>query len=134
MQGGDRRMTEADARSAPRDSLFMLADLRVEQSAEARRVRVRNLSDAGMMGEGQIRIQRGNRVAVELRSVGTVYGTVAWVQDDRFGVAFDHDIDSQKARRPLQVPDDPVAAIVGRSWLHRASMEPPPPEGPVRKI
>ena len=125
-------MTGVETRSVARDSLFLLADIRVEQIAEAHRVRVRNLSDGGMMGEGQLRVQRGHRVTVELRNIDTVGGTVAWVQDNRFGVAFDEEIDSQKARRPLQTAEDPAAAIVKPSWAHRA---PPPPEpGRLRKI
>lgn len=126
-------MTGVETRSVARDSLFLLADIRVEQNAEAARVRVRNLSDGGMMGEGQLRVQRGNRVVVELRNIGTVNGTVAWVQDNRFGVAFDEEIDSQRARRPLQASDEtPGAAVLERSWVHRA---PPPPEPTIlRKI
>lgn len=125
-------MTGVETRSVARDSLFLLADIRVEQGAEVHRVRVRNLSDGGMMGEGTLRVQRGNRLTVELRNIGTVGGTVAWVQDNRFGVAFDEEVDSQKARRPLQTAENPAAAIVKASWAHRA---PPPPEpGKLRKI
>lgn len=125
-------MTGVETRSVARDSLFLLADIRVEQSAEIHRVRVRNLSDGGMMGEGNLRVQRGHRVAVELRNIGAVNGTVAWVQDNRFGVAFDEEIESQKARRPLQTEEGPAAAIVKPSWAHRA---PPPPEpSTLRKI
>jgi len=127
-----RTMTGVETRSVARDSLFLLADIRVEQSADAYRVRVRNLSDGGMMGEGQLRVQRGHRLTIELRNVGTVLGTVAWVQDNRFGVAFDEEIDSQKARRPLQGEEDPAAAVVKASWAHRAP--PPPHPATLRKI
>ena len=125
-------MTGVETRSVARDSLFLLADIRIEQGDEAHRVRVRNLSDGGMMGEGNLRVQRGHRVTVELRSVGTVAGTVAWVQDNRFGVAFDEEIDSQKARRPLQSDENPAATIVKASWAHRAP--PPPPPSTLRKV
>ena len=118
-------MTGVETRSVARDSLFLLADIRIEQGAETHRVRVRNLSDGGMMGEGHLRVQRGHRLTIELRNIGAVGGTVAWVQDDRFGIAFDEEIDSQQARRPLQGPEDPAAGIVKASWTHRA---PPPPE------
>lgn len=125
-------MTGVETRSVARDSLFLLADIRLEQSAEIHRVRVRNLSDGGMMGEGHLRVQRGHRVSVELRSIGSVGGTVAWVQDSRFGVAFDEEIDSQRARRPLQTEEGPDAAVVQPSWAHRA---PPPPQATrLRKI
>jgi len=125
-------MTGVETRSVARDSLFLLADIRVEQNAEAYRVRVRNLSDGGMMGEGQLRVQRGHRVSVELRNIGAVGGTVAWVQDNRFGVAFDEEIDSQKARRPLQGGDDQASSASAPSWAHRAP--PPPQPSTLRKI
>lgn len=125
-------MTGVETRSVARDSLFLLADIRVEQNAEVHRVRVRNLSDGGMMGEGNMRVQRGHRLAIDLRNVGTVAGTVAWVQDNRFGIAFDEEIDSQLARRPLQATEDVPAAMVERSWTHRA----PSPSAPtlLRKL
>lgn len=125
-------MTGVETRSVARDSLFLLADISVEQNAEIYRVRVRNLSDGGMMGEGHLRVQRGHRVSVELRNIGAVGGTVAWVQDNRFGVAFDEEIDSQKARRPLQTPEDPATGIVKASWAHRAPRPPEPSQ--LRKI
>ncbi|WP_026091985.1 PilZ domain-containing protein [Porphyrobacter sp. AAP82] len=125
-------MTGVETRSVARDSLFLLADIRVEQNAEAYRVRVSNLSDGGMMGEGQLRVQRGHRVSVELRNIGAVGGTVAWVQDNRFGVAFDEEIDSQKARRPLQGGEDPASPGTAPSWAHRAPRPPEPTT--LRKI
>lgn len=125
-------MTGVETRSVTRDSLFLLADIRVEHGAEAHRVRVRNLSDGGMMGEGQLRVQRGHRVSIELRHIGAVAGTVAWVQDNRFGVAFDEEIDSQRARRPAQGVEDHVAIVAQPSWAHRAP--PPPAPGKLRKI
>jgi hypothetical protein len=125
-------MSGVETRSVARDSLFLLADIRVEHSSQTQRVRVRNLSDGGMMGEGQLRVQRGHRLSVDLRNIGTVGGTVAWVQDNRFGIAFDEEVDSQKARHPLQESEDPAAAIVKASWVHRAPAPPDPSQ--LRKI
>lgn len=125
-------MTGVETRSVARDSLFLLADIRVEQSSDTYRVRVRNLSDGGMMGEGQMRVQRGHRLTIELRNIGAVKGTVAWIQDNRFGIAFDEEIDSQQARRPLQAPEDPAAVAAQPSWAHRAP--PPPQPSKLRKI
>jgi hypothetical protein len=125
-------MTGVETRSVARDSLFLLAEIRIEQTAEIHRVRVRNLSDGGMMGEGNLRVQRGHRLTIDLRNIGSINGTVAWVQDNRFGIAFDEEIDSQKARRPLQNGDDAPIGIVEASWAHRA---PPPPEpAKLRKL
>lgn len=125
-------MTGVETRSVARDSLFLLADIRVEQGAEAHRVRVRNLSDGGMMGEGNLRVKRGHRLTIELRNIGVVSGTVAWVQDNRFGISFDEEVDSQHARRPLQHGDDAPIGIVQQSWAHRAPNPPEPAK--LRKI
>lgn len=125
-------MTGVETRSVARDSLFLLADIRVEMNSELHRVRVRNLSDGGMMGEGLLRVQRGHRLMIELRNIGAVSGTVAWVQDNRFGIAFDEEIDSQLARRPIQTEEHPAAAIVKASWAHRAPAPPEPTT--LRKI
>jgi hypothetical protein len=125
-------MTGVETRSVARDSLFLLADIRIEQGADAHRVRVRNLSDGGMMAEGNLKVKRGHRVDVALRNIGSVAGSVAWVQDNRFGIAFDEEIDSQLARRPLQADEHAPATMIKASWAHRA---PPPPEpGKLRKL
>lgn len=125
-------MTGVETRSVARDSLFLLADIRIEQGADAHRVRVRNLSDGGMMAEGNLKVKRGHRVDVALRNIGSVAGSVAWVQDNRFGIAFDEEIDSQQARRPLQADEHAPATMLKPSWTHRA---PPPPEpGKLRKL
>jgi hypothetical protein len=121
-------MTGVETRSLARDSLFLMADIRIEQSAAVHRVRVRNLSDGGMMAEAPVKVQRGHRVEVELRNIGMVVGSVAWVQDNRFGIAFDEEIDSQQARRPLQ-------AETSHLMPSRSHRPPPPPEpGKLRKI
>lgn len=126
-------MTGVETRSVSRDSLFLLANVRVEQKGEQSRVRVRNLSDGGMMGEGAMQITRGNRVEIELRNIGTVMGTVAWVQDQRFGVAFDEEINSAAARAPSGTSGQDAAYTPQVSSAHRA---PPPPtsSGDLRKI
>jgi hypothetical protein len=125
-------MTGVETRSDSRNSLFLLASIRVEQEEDVHRVRVRNLSDGGMMGEGTMRVQRGNRLRIELRNIDEVEGTVAWVQDDRFGIAFDEEIDSQLARRPSENGGETDPATLERSWQHRAP-EPPRPEN-LRKV
>lgn len=123
-------MTGLETRSVSRDSLFLLADISIEKQSETHRVRVRNLSDGGMMGEGPLRVQRGNRLEVKLRNIGVVHGSVAWVQDDRFGIAFDEEIDSTKAKQPAAQSEN--LATSGLSIAHKA---PKPPEaGNFRKL
>jgi len=119
-------MTGVETRSVSRDSLFLLASVQVEQQSEAHRVRVRNLSDGGMMAEGNLFVKRGNRLEIELRNIGKVPGSVAWVQDNRFGIAFDTEIDSQRARQ--QSAPDQTSQIIKPtgSWAHRAPATPDP--------
>ncbi len=95
-------MTEGeDHRQLARDSLFLLADLRIEDDATDYRVKVRNLSAGGMMAEGGPKVQRGRLVDVHIRNIGWIKGSIAWVQADRFGIAFAEDIDPLLARAPV---------------------------------
>ena len=94
-------MDEPENRHIARDSLFVMADLRLEGSDEEHRIKVRNLSAGGMMGEGTVRVVRGAVIQVNIRNIGWVEGSIAWVQESRFGIAFREDIDPKVARAPL---------------------------------
>lgn len=94
-------MDGTENRQIPRDSLFVMADLRVDGVDGEHRIKVRNLSPGGMMGEGPVRVSRGDSVEVNIRNIGWVTGSVAWVQDDRFGVALHDEIDPKVARAPV---------------------------------
>lgn len=98
-------MNGSENRQIARDSLFVMADLRLPDSKTEHRIKVRNLSAGGMMGEGALRVARGDQVEVNIRNIGWVEGLVAWVQDDRFGVAFQEEIDPKVARAPLTPTD-----------------------------
>ena len=94
-------MDPVETRQVNRESLLLLANLRVDGQAATHRVRVRNLSAGGMMAESDAAVARGSRVSVELRNVGWVEGSVAWRQGDRFGIAFVDGIDAAKVREPV---------------------------------
>jgi len=94
-------MSDGENRQITRDSLFVLADLRVDGDKTEHRVKVRNLSAGGMMAEGPARVLRGMPVRINLRNIGWVEGTVAWVQESRFGIAFRDEIDPKVARAPV---------------------------------
>lgn len=53
------------------------------------------------MGEGPVRVARGALIEINIRNIGWVEGSVAWVQDSRFGVAFREEIDPKLARAPI---------------------------------
>lgn len=91
-------MDGSESRQVARDSLFLIADLRLEGALADHRIKVRNLSEGGMMGEGDVRVARGVVVEVNLRNIGWVRGSVAWVHETRFGVAFAEPIDPHLAR------------------------------------
>lgn len=92
-------MTGIETRHSDRESLFMFADVELDRAAGARRIRVRNLSEAGMMGEGNLPVQRGARLDITFRGMQSIVGHVAWVEGERFGIAFDRDFDIAHAKR-----------------------------------
>ena len=97
----DEIMDDCENRQITRDSLFLLADVRLDGVDGDHRAKVRNLSAGGMMGEGAVYVRRGTALKVQIRNIGWVEGTVAWVQSNRFGVAFADEIDPKLARAPL---------------------------------
>ncbi|MFM2301706.1 MAG: hypothetical protein RLZZ84_1442 [Pseudomonadota bacterium] len=90
-------MGNDDNRKIARDSLFVMAELRVDGIEGDHRVRIRNLSPGGLMAEGNVQVWRGHGIWVNLPKLGWIEGAVAWVQDNRFGVAFRDQIDSRVA-------------------------------------
>lgn len=88
-------------RGKNRDSLFLTATLRLVEEAGEAEVRVRNLSEGGMMAETSMRATQGAALEINLRNVGWVTGRVAWLAEGRIGVAFDHNIDPVAVRKPV---------------------------------
>ena len=125
-----RPMKDVETRQVNRDSLFLLAQLRVDGQDEVYRVKVRNLSAGGMMAEGSVPVMRGQSVSVELRNIGWVPGSVAWKQDERFGIAFLDEIDPKLARAPLTASAPPP----GVSPVHRFVNPMPVDAEKLRKI
>ncbi|MBC2670033.1 PilZ domain-containing protein [Novosphingobium piscinae] len=123
-------MGDGDNRHISRDSLFILAELRLGDHGSEYRVKVRNLSSGGMMAEGDVPVTRSDAISVNLRKVGWIDGSVAWVEGNRFGVAFAREIDVAQARMPMQVQPDPQEPF--RRRLMAAT--PTVPAGPLRKV
>ncbi|MDI1295241.1 MAG: PilZ domain-containing protein [bacterium] len=89
------------ARSAPRDSLFLLTSFHTLDGVPLGKARVRNLSATGLMADCERAVPVATRVVFDLRGVGQVTGTVAWARDDKVGLSFDEQIDPQLARKPV---------------------------------
>lgn len=107
-------MDSSDNRQLARDSLFVMADLCIEGIPGEHRIKVRNLSSGGMMGEATVRVARGTKVRVNLRNIGWIRGAVAWVQENRFGVAFDEEIEPRDARAPVTATATEVPKFVNQ--------------------
>jgi hypothetical protein len=99
-------MSDSDHRQIGRDSLFVLAELRIDGVEGEQRIRVRNLSSGGLMADGAARIQRGQMVWVNLRHLGWTEGAVAWIQENRCGIAFREEIDPRLVRAPVSDGSD----------------------------
>lgn len=96
----------------------MMADLRLDGADETHRVKIRNLSSGGMMAEADLKVVRGCRLEIELRNVGKVDGTVAWVQDNRFGISFASEIDPKRVRAPVGSQDAAAPRYVRPPIVH----------------
>lgn len=126
-------MSQVETRQIDRDSLFLMARVKVEGDTAGveHRVKVRNLSPGGMMAEGAVRVARGARVQVELRNIGWIEGEVAWKQDNRFGIAFAEEIDPQRAR--AQPSADVIEPDTSR-YIHPPRHGQAPGSSRLRKI
>ncbi len=120
-------MSTTDHRQILRDSLFVLADMRIDGETELHRVKMRNLSAGGMMAEATIKAVRGMTVWTNIRNIGWVEGSVAWIQDTRFGIAFSEEIDPKIARSPVTIGE-------GTPRFVKTPLPLGDHEAPVRKI
>jgi hypothetical protein len=91
------------------------------------KVKIRNLSAGGLMADAPLKVQRGQLVSIELRNIGWVEGSIAWVQDNRFGVAFHEEIDPKVARAPVTQGESTARFV-------RPPIDFGIPQGKLRKI
>ncbi|MEZ5681292.1 MAG: PilZ domain-containing protein [Erythrobacter sp.] len=122
-------MSSLETRNVVRDSLFLFADLAFDGRTEVVRAKVRNLSAGGMMAETSAAASRGDRVTVGLRNVGEVKGTVAWIQGNRFGIAFEHEIDpivvrAANASAASEAPRHTRPIATGRAYSNEHGIRP----------
>jgi len=88
-------------RTRGRDSLLLIAHLQLGDEHGVREVRVRNLSEGGLMLELDKVVEVGTPVRLDLRGIGETIGKVAWCTEGRMGIALDSPIDPKKARKPV---------------------------------
>jgi hypothetical protein len=118
---GDIGRDASDDTAAPtkrargRDSLFLVAQLRLPGDTQSREVRVRNLSEGGLMVELDRMVEVGTPVQLDLRGIGEIIGKVAWGVEGRLGIALDAPIDPKKARKPVGGPKPAVASFYAKA-------------------
>lgn len=108
------------ARAAPRESLFLLGKLWLDAETSAD-VRIRNLSATGMMVECRAFTALGDVVHVEIKGLGKLKGSIAWIAEKRVGIQLDRPIDPSLARqqvsRSVTVPDHIKAITAPRPGI-----------------
>lgn len=104
-----------------RDSLFLLADLMIEENGEQHKVKVRNLSAGGMMVESDLDVAQGQSIVVNLRNIGPVRGEIAWARSGRFGVAFNRPVNPKLARKPVGTAVDETPRYLRTPLTHSPS-------------
>lgn len=88
----------AGKRAMPRDSLLLVGHCRLGDEPGVHEVRVRNLSEVGLMIELDIPADVGSHVWLDLPGIGEITGKVAWCAAGRMGIALDGTIDPKAAR------------------------------------
>ena len=105
----------AHRRATQRDSLFLQATLHRIDDETPLTMRIRNLSAGGMMAEIGEPFRVGDRIAIELRGIGALAGTVVWRVENRIGIAFDQEIDPRRARKSVPARAPQPACVARRS-------------------
>jgi hypothetical protein len=82
-----------DGRAHLRTGMLVTAGLRIGDADDVQQVRIRNLSEQGLMAEVGFPLAMGTPLVIDLPGVGEVNGTVAWSTDGRIGVALGRAID-----------------------------------------
>ncbi|MGE7205922.1 PilZ domain-containing protein [Sphingomonas sp. NPDC019816] len=98
---GAEQQRDPGNRTQRRDSLLLMAAMTRAGDPTPRDVRVRNISEGGLMAELGVAVEIGSAIMFDLRGIGMVAGRVAWCTQGRIGVAFDRPIDPKLVRKPV---------------------------------
>ena len=115
---------EVALRGTRRDSMFMKAHVHCARINHGFDVVVRNVSSGGMLVDSKIELLNGDDVKVTLDNIGQVPGRIVWVQNGRFGVAFDVGIDPHQVRKPVKVRPTAAESQPPRRFVSRLHGKP----------
>lgn len=122
--GLDADGESVSARGKNRDSLFLSATVTVAGWPAPVAVRVRNLSAGGLLAEAPHEVPIGSDVRVELANIGMIGARCVWTGENRFGLAFNHQIDPQAVRRKVGSRTDVPATLLDMT-LHTTRFKKP---------
>ena len=118
-------------RGAARERVLLLARLTIEDGSEDQRIRVLDLSEHGLRGEGDVLLHPGEHVEVDFGSAGKVKGVVAWCDSPTFGISLKRDIEPGAVRNTVIHKDtdtyEPPRFVRGLAQAEE-------PLGPPRKV
>lgn len=107
-------MTTVENRQRIRSGVQQDAQIRIGEHLDAElaqhTVTIRNLSAGGVMAEGAVPVMNGCAIAIHIAPHGWIEGRIAWIQDNRFGIAFAEPIDPSAAIATARAVQDPAAA------------------------
>ena len=101
MSNNEKNDADAQARAGARDSLLLLTTIYSLDDRELGQGRIRNLSATGMMVDCDKLLNHGTKLKATIRGIGDVFGQIVRVEQGRFGVRFDQEIDPALARKPV---------------------------------
>ena len=97
-QGRSPLLTANDHRASRRNQILLLAQMRVDGESVCFGIRIRDLSAGGLRAQfAECRLSDA-RIAVEIRNIGWVKGSVVWQDGAQIGIRFDTPIDPDRAR------------------------------------
>lgn len=96
-------MCSDNTRAEERETFFLVSSLRLSPGIQ--RINIRNLSPGGALIEPVEGAHKGAPAAIEIRNIGWVEATVAWIDEKRVGLRFHHSIMLSDVRRPITEVD-----------------------------
>ena len=91
-------MSAIDTRGLQRESLYFMAELQPDGTASPEKVKVRNLSDGGMMIDGSLMLDTGRRVTVTLKNIGTIPAHITYSVTEQGALTLGTDLTYQLVR------------------------------------
>ena len=124
-------MNPLETRQVTRERVLMFAQVRVANSSDQHRVRIRDLSAQGVQSEGDIEAQLGDHVEIDFGAAGKVWGVVTRRDGRVLGLKLDEEIEPDVIRRAITTKDE---GCYRPPWYVRGLGREKNCIGPTRKV